>query len=157
MSVQADAVLKYARKFADEKYKEGANNDTTFGTWVGAPNQPWCMAFVTWCMSAGKALNLVIKTAGCEAMEAWAVKNKMTVPVNQIQAGDILLFDFHAAGKSVHTGFALGAVDSKTKLIPTVEGNTCGDNAGSQANGDGVYYKHRTLASVRCVVRPKYA
>ena len=157
MSVQADNVLKYARKFADENYKEGVNNDTTFGTWVGAPNQPWCMAFVTWCMSAGKALNLVIKTAGCEAMEAWAVKNKMTVPVDQVQAGDILLFDFHKAGKAVHTGFALGPVDKNTHLIPSVEGNTCKDGAGSQANGDGVYYKHRNPSTVRVVVRPKWS
>jgi hypothetical protein len=143
MSVQADNVLKYARKFADEKYKEGANNDTTFGKWFGLNNQPWCMMFVMWCMSAGKAKDLVLRTAGCEAME--------------VQAGDILLFDFHKEGKSVHTGFALGGVNPNTHLIDTVEGNTCADGAGSQANGDGVYYKHRATTVVRCVVRPKWS
>ena len=157
MSVQAEAVLKYARKHADEKYKEGPNNQTLFGKWFGLDNQPWCMMFVMWCMSAGKAKDLVTRTAGCEAMESWAIKNSVTVPVAQVQAGDILLFDFHKEGKSVHTGFALGPVNPNTHLIPTVEGNTCKDGAGSQANGDGVYYKHRNPSTVRVVVRPKWS
>ena len=30
-------------------YREGANNDTKYGTWYGLPNQPWCAMFVSWC------------------------------------------------------------------------------------------------------------
>jgi hypothetical protein len=156
MSVIADAVVKYARGEADAKIKEGVNNDNKYGRWFNGGslnNQPWCMMFVMWCFSCARAKDLILQTAGCEALEAWAVKNKLTVPVAQVQAGDVLLFDFHKEGKSVHTGIAIGGVDSKTKLIPTVEGNTAADNAGSQANGDGVYYKHRTMESVRAVVR----
>lgn len=156
MSIQAERVLGYARKFADEKYKEGPNNDTVFGKWIGLNHQPWCMAFVVWCMSAGRVLKLVPKTASCEVMEAWAVKNKMTVPVLTVQAGDIVLFDFHNEDKSVHTGFALGPVNPKTHLVPTVEGNTAKDGAGSQSNGDGVYLKKRKIQTIRCVVRPKW-
>jgi len=154
---QAEKVLSYARKHADEKYKEGPNNQTLFGKWYGLDNNPWCMMFVMWCMSAGKAKDLVTRTAGCEAMEAWAVKNNMTVPVDKVEAGDILLFDFHKEGKAVHVGFALGPVDKNTHLINTVEGNTCKDGAGSQSNGDGVYYKHRNPSTVRVVVRPKWS
>ena len=40
MSIQAERVLGYARKFADEKYKEGPNNDTVFGKWIGLNHQP---------------------------------------------------------------------------------------------------------------------
>ena len=154
---QAERVLSYARKHADAKYKEGPNNQTLFGKWFGLDNQPWCMMFVMWCMSAGKAKDLVLRTAGCEAMEAWAMKNNMTVPVDKVQAGDILLFDFHKEGKSVHTGFALGGINKNTHLIDTVEGNTAADGAGSQSNGDGVYYKHRNPSTVRVVVRPKWS
>ena len=39
MSNQADAVLKYAKKWADEKYREGPNNDTVFGKWIGLNNR----------------------------------------------------------------------------------------------------------------------
>lgn len=154
---EVDAVLKAARRYADEKYKEGPNNQTLFGKWYGLDNNPWCMMFVAWCMNAGKAKDLVLKTAGCEAMEAWAKKKKMTVPVKDIQAGDILLFDFKKEGKAVHVGFALGPVNANTHLIDTVEGNTAKDGAGSQANGDGVYYKHRNPSTVRVVVRPKWS
>jgi hypothetical protein len=153
----ADKVLSYATKYADENYKEGTNNDTVFGKWIGLNNQPWCMSFVVWCMSAGRALNLVTKTASCEAMEAWAIKNKRTVPPITVQRGDIVLFDFHNEGKSVHTGFALGPIDTKTHLVPTVEGNTAKDGAGSQANGDGVYYKKRKITQIRAVVRPDWS
>ena len=157
MSKQADVVLGYAKKWADDKYKEGPNNDTVFGKWFGLNNQPWCMMFVMWCLSAAKVKELVFRTASCEALESWAVKNKKTVSPILTQAGDILLFDFHNEGKSVHTGFATGPVDPKTHLIPTVEGNTAQDGAGSQANGDGVYYKKRKVTDVRCVVRPEWS
>ena len=153
MSAVADAVVKYAKAEADAKIKEGVNNDNKYGKWFGLNNQPWCMMFVQWCFSCARAKDLLFRTAGCEALEAWAVKNNLTVPVAEVQAGDVLLFDFHKEGKSVHTGIAVGGVDPKTKLIPTVEGNTAADNAGSQANGDGVYYKHRKVESVRAVVR----
>ena len=100
MSKQADAVVKYAKKWADEKYKEGPNNDTVFGKWFGLNNQPWCMMFVMWCLSAAKAKELVFRTASCEALESWAVKNKKTVSPILAQAGDILLFDFHKIGRA---------------------------------------------------------
>lgn len=160
MNSTAEKVLSYAKAKADAHYKEGPNNDTVFGAWYGLNHQPWCAMFVSWCFSCAHVLPLIAQTpkgfAGVEVFEAWAKAKKLTVPVAQVQAGDILLFDFHKEGRSVHTGLALGGINPNTHLIDTVEGNTVGDNVGSQANGDGVYYKHRAPSTVRCVVRPKW-
>jgi len=157
MSIQANAVVETAK--AQVGYKEGKNNDTIFGKWYGLNNQPWCAIFVSWCFAKAGVTKLIAQSpkgfAGCEAMEAWAIKNKLTVPVANVQAGDILLFDFTKAGKAEHTEIALG-YNANTHLIDTVGGNTAGDNAGSQANGDGVYLKHRAPSTVRLVIRPKW-
>jgi len=158
MSVQIDAVIKTAK--TQLNYKEGTNNDTTFGKWYGLNHQPWCAMFVSWCFAQAGVTKLIAQSpkgfAGCQSMEVWAIKKKITVPVTDVQAGDILLFDFNKSGKSEHTGIALG-YNAHTHLIDTIEGNTAGNNAGSQANGDGVYLKHRAPSTVRLVIRPQWA
>jgi hypothetical protein len=155
---QAGSVLTYAKDKVG--YKEGTNNDTIFGKWYGLNHAPWCAIFVSWCFAQAGASSLIAQTpkgyAGCEAFEVWAKAKKLTIPVKDIQVGDILLFDFSKSGKSEHTGLALG-YNANTHLIDTVEGNTAADNAGVQANGDGVYLKHRAPSAVRLVVRPKWA
>ena len=162
MSAQAQAVVAAAIKEASAKVKEGANNDTKYGVWYGLNHQPWCAIFVSWCFAQAKATNLIAQTpkgyAGCEAFEAWARKNNMIVPVTDIKVGDILLFDFSKKGKSEHTGIAIAdGLNPHTHLIDSCEGNTAGDGAGSQANGDGVYFKHRAPSTIRAVVRPKWS
>lgn len=154
---QANAVITYAKNKL--KYKEGTNNDTIFGKWYGLNHQPWCAMFVSWCFAQAGCVNLIAQTpkgfAGCQSFEAWAKSKKLTVPVKDIQAGDILLFDWYGKGISEHTGIALG-YNAHTHLVDTIEGNTGGDNTGSQSNGDGVYLKHRAPSTIRCVVRPKW-
>lgn len=134
-------------------------NKTIYGKWYGLDGQPWCGMFVSWVFMMAEATSLINQSpkgfAGCESFEAWAKKKKMTVPVKQIEPGDILLFDFNKEGKSIHTGIALG-YNVHTHLIDTIEGNTSGNSTGSQANGDGVFIKHRAPSTVRCVVRPKW-
>lgn len=154
--MSAAKVIEVAKKYADSKYKEGTNNDTIFGKKFGLNHQPWCAMFVyEVAVEAGEGGKLE-KTAACQELEAWAKRNDLIVPVSTVQAGDILLFDFYHSGVSEHTGYALG-YNKNTHLIDTVEGNTAADNAGAQANGDGVYYKHRAVSTVRYVVRPKWS
>lgn len=135
-------------------YKEGTNNDTKYGVWFGLNHQPWCMIFVVWCFNQAGLGSKILKTAGVEALEAWAVKNKFTVPVDKVQANDLLLFDWDHAGHAEHIEIAAGGIDPKTHLIPTVGGNTGPDHVGvNQSNGDGVYSKVRTTTVVRTAVR----
>lgn len=152
---QAEAVVKYAKAEADAKVKEGVNNDNKYGVWFKMNHQPWCMMFVQWCFSAAKCKDLILRTAGCEAFEAWAKKNDLIISTRNVEAGDVVLFDFHKEGKSVHVGIAVGPQDPVSKLVPTVEGNTSADGS-NESNGDGVYYKHRKQQVIRAVVRPKW-
>jgi len=155
-----EKVVEIAKAEALAGIKELPVNKTKYGKWFGYDGQPWCAMFVSWCFNQAGAIDLIKQSAkgfaGCESFEAWAKKNKMTVPVDQVQAGDVLLFDFTKEGKSVHTGIAIG-YNVHTHLIDTIEGNTAGDSKGSQANGDGVYLKHRAPSTVRTVVRPKWS
>ena len=157
MSKQATKVVETAK--GQVGFKETPVNKSIFGHWYGMDGQPWCAMFVSWCFYKAGATNLINQSpkgfAGCESFEAWAKKKKMTVPVDQVQPGDILLFDFTKAGKSVHVGIATG-YNEHTHLIDTVEGNTAGNSKGSQANGDGVYLKHRAPTTVRVVIRPQW-
>jgi hypothetical protein len=144
--------LDFAKK--EVGYKEGTNNDNKYGVWFGLNHQPWCMIFVVWCFHQAKLDSKILKTAGVQALEAWAIKNKYTVPVSNIQANDLLLFDWEHAGHAEHIEIAAGGIDPKTHLIPTVGGNTGPDHVGvNQSNGDGVYSKVRTTTVIRTAVR----
>mgnify|MGYP006279572251 CR=1 FL=1 len=150
----AKKIIEIAKK--EVGYKENKGNDNKYGKWYKMNNVPWCMIFVQWVVNQAGEGKKIVTTAGCEYFEAWAKRNDLIVAKNLVQEGDIVLFDFHKEGKSVHVGIALG-YNKNTHLIDTVEGNTAGDSVGSQANGDGVYFKHRALTTVRYVVRPKWS
>ena len=158
MSEQADAVVTAAKLHLG--YKEGKNNDTTFGIWAGMNHQPWCAMFVSKVFEEAGCLNLIKQNAkgyaSCIQMDMWAHKEGMVVSISEILPGDILLFDFIKSGHSEHTGIALG-YNQYTHLIDTIEGNTGGDNVKNQANGDGVYLKHRAPSTIKTVVRPKWS
>ena len=52
-------VLAAARKYAEEGYTEGPNNDTIFGKRYGMNNQPWCAMFVSGCFDDAGVVHLV--------------------------------------------------------------------------------------------------
>jgi hypothetical protein len=138
-------------------YTETDNNDTMYGKWYGLNNQPWCAMFVSWCYSqaeqAGKVAASTKKGfASCDAGLKWFAKNNKLVPTGQAQSGDIVFFQFDADAQPDHVGIVVKN-DGK-KYLWCVEGNTAGDNKGSQSNGDGVYLKKRAYSLVMAVARP---
>jgi len=162
MGTQAAAVVAAAKKYADENYKEGTNNDTIFGVWYGMNHQPWCAMFVSKCFEDAKLSPLVAAStkkgfAACNAGYQWFAKNNQIVPVGKAEAGDVVFFNFDA---DVHTTEHVGIVvanDPKKGILTTYEGNTSGEGkAGSQANGDGVFLRHRAYSLIMGVARPKY-
>lgn len=158
----AQKVLTVAKKYVDENYREGANNDTIFGTWFGLNHQPWCAMFVSYCFHEAGFSPLVAATnakgfASCNAGLAWFQKHGQIVPVEQAQPGDVIFFNFDQDGKTAeHVGIVYVNQPDKKQVI-TFEGNTSGDAHGSQANGDGAFKKTRHYGTtIAAVARPKW-
>ena len=138
-------------------YQETGNNDTIYGKWYGLNNQPWCAIFVSWCYDQASLVKTVAAQnkkgfASCDAGLKWFVKQNKLIPVGQAKEGDIAFFQFDKDAEPDHVGIVVKN-DGK-KYIWCVEGNTAGDNKGSQSNGDGVYLKKRAYSLVMAVVRP---
>ena len=155
----AAKVLAAAKKYADEKYTEGTNNDTVFGKRYGMNNQPWCAMFVSGCFDDAGLVHLVAAStkkgfASCDAGAQWFAKNKRIVPIGQAQAGDVVFFNFDKTPTDTeHVGIV---ISNDGKNLITYEGNTSGDTKGSQANGDGVFKKKRAYSLVMSVARPDW-
>ena len=140
-------------------YIEGANNANKYSAYFHRPPESWCADFVNWVLAQSGQLSAILNSPSCIAIEEWAKKQTgLIVDVKTVQATDIVLFDFDHVGHSEHIEIAIGGIDPKTGLFPTVGGNTSNDNkkAGSQSQGDCVAQKHRAPSLVRCVIRPKY-
>lgn len=140
-------------------YIEGDNNDTPYGIWYGMNNQPYCAMFVSWVFSqAGLSKLVAAQTpkgfAYCPAGLTWFQKQGCVVDKYSALPGDIVFFNFNGDGVADHVGIIEGA---SRDGITTLEGNTCPDHAvGSQANGIGVFRRHRPYLNVLAIVRPKY-
>jgi hypothetical protein len=153
-----DRIIATALK--EQGYKEQPINKTKYGQWYGLDGEPWCAMFVSWVFAQNKATKLIAQSpkgyAGCQSFETWAAKHKLFVTKDQLQAGDILLYDFSGSGIAEHTEIATSKLDPHTHLFAVIGGNTGGNYHGNQANGDGVYLNHRPLTTVRRVIRPAY-
>lgn len=139
-------------------YKESLNNDTKYGKWFGANNQPWCAMFISWCFNESGIVNKVAGQtkkgfASCDIGLKWFTKNNKLIPVGEAQAGDIVFFQFDQDAQPDHVGI----VESNNKLLKQlvcIEGNTSSGKKGSQSNGDGVYKRNRSYGIIMAVVRP---
>ena len=151
MSGAIDQIVLLARK--EIGYKEGANNSNKYGEWFKLNNQPWCAIFCCWILDKAGLANRVKRTASCIDMEKWGKEKGLIVNPILTKKGDLVLFDFHKAGKPEHIGIAIEDYNPKTKTIKTIEGNT---GVASRTNGDGVYERVRSSAFVRSVIHPKY-
>lgn len=155
MSTALD-VLNAAR--GEVGYQEGANNENKYGEWYGMNHVSYCAIFVSWCFSqAGlSALVSASTTKGfsyCPSGLAWFQQRGQVVDKYAGQPGDLVFFSW-----SGHTAEHVGIIVAASKDgITTIEGNTSPDHkTGSQANGDGVYMRHRPYLNVMAIVRPKY-
>jgi len=139
---------------------------------TGINGQSWCLAFVQVVLAdAGWPLpSWWPRTYRCDDLSRAAHRNGATVPLDQGQAGDIIIFSWYPwryegspqepiirgdaqyegwpAGD--HVGILTGPLAGG--MYPTIEGNTSSGNAGSQDNGDGVYRRRRPLDSVCCII-----
>jgi hypothetical protein len=139
-------------------YKESNNNNTIFGKWYGANNQPWCATCGSWCFNeAGLVTKIAAQSkkgfASCDAGLKWFAKKNKVIPIGQAQAGDIVFFQFDKDIEPDHVGIVKWN-NTALKYLQVIEGNTSSGNAGSQSNGDGVYLRKRSYSLIMGVVRP---
>lgn len=127
--------------------------------------QPWCVAFLWWCFrEAGERMAFFGggKTASCSVLLRWYKEQGLTVPVSEVQVGDIVLMNFHGGKDPEHCGLVVDysiRVDPKTgapEFVVTVEGNTTPGLEGSQDNGGSVALKNRYFWNIVAVCRPQY-
>jgi hypothetical protein len=124
-------------------------------SWNG---QPWCVVFLMWCFrKAGDAMAFFggAFTASCSTLLAWYKNQGQTVPVEDVQAGDIVLLNFHGGKDPEHCGLVEFTPVKGSMTIATIEGNTT-NGGGSQSDGGQVCRKTRYMTQVVAVCRPIY-
>lgn len=131
--------------------------------------QPWCVAFLWWVFQqAGERMAFFGggKTASCGMLLRWYREQGLTVPVEQVQPGDIVILNFSGTKDTEHCGLVTGVTDSvlvthhlvmerTVHSVGTIEGNTSPSD-GSQSNGGMVCEKTRYPGQIVAVCRPQY-
>lgn len=131
----------------------------------GWQGQPWCCAFLAWVFNtAGERMAFFGggKTASCGTLLRWYQNMGQTVPVEQVQVGDIVILNFHGTKDTEHCGLVVESPDQVVDwldlppFVKTIEGNTTPGEEGSQDNGGCVALKQRFLKNIVAVCRPQY-
>lgn len=140
------------------------SNLTKYGEAYGGHmnGQPWCVMFLWWCFErAGerKAFMGGGQTASCSILLRWYKEQGLTVPVEDVQVGDIVILNFHGTKDAEHCGLVTAKgysiSDEIIQTITTIEGNTSSSD-GSQSNGGMVCAKARYPSQLVAVCRPQY-
>lgn len=117
----------------------------------GQRGQPWCACFITWALrkagwkQSGWNLAYVPSWVATAHQSAHGLR---VIAASEVQAGDVVCFDWERNGIADHIGFAAGPVRGGS--FPTVEGNT---SAGNNSNGGQVQERMRSLSDVACFIR----
>ncbi|MEW2033113.1 peptidoglycan-binding protein [Streptomyces roseifaciens] len=118
--------------------------------------QPWCDMFVSYCAERTGNAAAVGKFAYCPShVEFFRNRGQWYSAQAQAKAGDVVFFH-NGDGVAYHVGIVLADADPGTS-VKTVEGNTSSGAAGSQNNGDGVYYRTRPRSMILGFGRPAFA
>ena len=133
------------------------SNMTPYGQAYGLNGYPWCVMFLWDCFDrAGEAEAFYGggKTASCGQLLRWYRDHDMTVPVDDVREGDIVILNFSGTKDTEHCGLVTRVMGAGR--FRTVEGNTTPGEEGSQDNGGSVAIKTRFAANVVGVCRPAY-
>ena len=101
------------------------------------------------------------RTASCGTLLRWYREQGLTVPVSEVQVGDIVLLNFHGGKDPEHCGLVTWKSDiinlstGTPYSVWTIEGNTSPSD-GSQDNGGCVCEKTRYPSQIVAVCRPQY-
>lgn len=109
--------------------------------------EPWCAAFVAWCLDSAHVANTINGSSGSAQNNHHLVYFHGQLII-AMQAGDVFTIYFPSLGRIGHTGFTHR--DLTDNVIETVEGNS---NAGGSREGYGVFRRKRPLHTLWSVSR----
>lgn len=132
---------------------KGSNSGPQVDTYLRSvglkPGNPWCMAFVFWCVdAAAKQLeisNPLIKTGGVLRQYNETTLRKLPGRSTAIKPGDIFIMKFSKG--TGHTGFVTSVIGG---LVHTIEGNTNDDGS---REGYEVCQRERPLSSFHGIIQ----
>ena len=159
------AVIDIAKKDLGYTESPANSNKTKYGEWYGVNGVPWCVqALAYWFNQAGERMAFFGggKTASCSILLRWYREQGLTVPVEEVQVGDIVLLNFHGKSDPEHCGLVVETPKivldwlSPQLWFKTIEGNTTPGEEGSQNNGGCVALKTRYPSQIVAVCRPQY-
>jgi hypothetical protein len=144
---------RIAQSFEGMKESPANSNRVLFSSWYGMVG-PWCAMFVTYCFvkAGSKAFSQGRRWAYCPYMvnDARAQRNGLTVvPKENVQTGDIAMFDWQGDGVSDHVGIVVTPPNSKG-AFKAVEGNT---STSSDSDGGQVMIRDRNTKQVQVFIR----
>jgi len=154
-------VIEVARGELGTCEEPSGSNIQKYGAAFGLNAAPWCVIFLWWVFQqAGERMAFFGggKTASCSTLLRWYREQGLTVPVDEVQVGDIVILNFHWTKDTEHCGLVTEvnrwAVTRELMQIQTIEGNTSVN--GSQDNGGMVAEKTRYPYQIVAVCRPQY-
>lgn len=151
----AQQLLSIARKYVGVTESPKGSNCQPFSKALRRPCEAWCADWVVFCLREA-GVKIPNESAYTPTMFAGFRAAGMSVPVNAIQPGDVLFYDFPDKTTGIqHTGFA--ETTPGPVGIGAIEGNTSPGVEGSQDMGGGVYQRVRPLRTIVGVGRPPYS
>lgn len=156
---QIDEIFKLAESQIGYKAKPDNTNKYNLEYYGRKSGQPWCVVFQWWLFKHTGLSKLFYgggKTASCSALYDYHKKIGQTVPINEAQKGDLIIFRFWNEQKKkweehCHIGICY---DINESYVYTIDGNT--SQSASQSNGGEVLRRMRGRSLIWGVVRPQY-
>ena len=150
---QIDEIFKLAESQIGYKAKPDNTNKYNLEYYGRESSQPWCVVFQWWLFKHTGLSELFFggnKTASCGTLYDYYKKNGQAVPVNDLQKGDLIFFEFNGVAHC-HVGLCESFDKS---FVVTIDGNT--SQSASQSNGGEVLRRKRGRSLIWGVARPQY-
>lgn len=148
-----DEIFKLAESQIGYKAKPDNTNKYNLEYYGRESGQPWCVVFIWWLFKHTGLSELFFggnKTASCGTLYDYYKKNGQAVPVNDLQKGDLIFFEFNGVAHC-HVGICESFDRS---FVVTIDGNT--SQSSSQSNGGEVLRRKRGRSLIWGVARPQY-
>lgn len=136
-------LIEIAQKYVGVKEQGGDNKGPEVERFQKAVDgkasgEPWCMAFVQYCIKESKLESKIFESEHC--LTVWN-KTPKEQRLKEPKVGSLVIWQFGDTSNG-HVGIVTAVFKNS---IHTIEGNT-GDGKGVVREGDGIYARNRSRA-----------